>query len=160
MNLPSCIDRNELSSLLPHKGKMFLLSRITDYDIANRTLTAEYDITEDCIFYDPELDGVPAWASFEFMAQCISALSGLAGRERGKPPKPGFILSISAMEVQVPVLKAGTTAAIKIMEDMRMDMVFTFSCTVFVGGEQAVSAKLTVMDVDDVSLFSGEKHGS
>jgi predicted hotdog family 3-hydroxylacyl-ACP dehydratase len=157
MNPPLCIDRDELSTLLPHKGKMLLLSRITDYDIKKRTLTAEYDITEDCLFYDSELGGVPAWASFEFMAQCISSLSGLVGREQGEPPKPGFILSVSAMEVKIPVLKAGTAAVITITEDMRMDMVFAFYCTVFLQGEPAVSAKLTVMDVDDISFFEKGK---
>jgi predicted hotdog family 3-hydroxylacyl-ACP dehydratase len=157
MSLPSYIDRNELSTLVPHKGKMFLLSRITDYDIKKRTLTAEYDITGDCLFYDSELDGVPAWVSFEFMAQCISALSGLADREQGKPPKLGFILSLSALEVTVPVLKAGTSVTINVVEDMQMDMVFTFHCVVFHEGKLAVSAKLTVMDVDDISLFEKGK---
>jgi predicted hotdog family 3-hydroxylacyl-ACP dehydratase len=151
------VDRDELSALVPHKGKMFLLSRITDYDIKKCTLTAEYDITGDCVFYDSELDGVPAWVSFEFMAQCISALSGLAGREQGKQPKPGFVLSISALEVTVPVLKAGTTVTITITEDMKMDMIFTFHCAVFLKGKPAVSAKLTVMDVDDISVFE-KKH--
>jgi predicted hotdog family 3-hydroxylacyl-ACP dehydratase len=158
MSPPSRIDRDELSTLIPHKGKMFLLSRITDYDLKKRTLTAEYDITGDCLFYDSELDGVPAWAGFEFMAQCISALSGLAGREQGKPPKPGFILSLSALEVTAPVLKAGTTVTINVAEDMRMDTVFTFRCAVFHEGGPAVSAKLTVMDVDDISLFEKENH--
>jgi predicted hotdog family 3-hydroxylacyl-ACP dehydratase len=158
MSLPLRIDRDELSTLLPHKGKMFLLSRITDYDIKKRTLTAEYDVSEDCIFYDSGLGGIPAWASFEFMAQCVSALSGLAGREHGEPPKPGFILSISALEVMVPVLKAGATVIINIVEDMRMDMVFTFDCTAFIGEEPAASVKLTVMDVEDISFFEKGNH--
>jgi predicted hotdog family 3-hydroxylacyl-ACP dehydratase len=157
MNIPHCIERDELITLLPHKGKMFLLSRLTEYDLTKRTLTAEYDITEDCIFYDPDLRGLPAWVGFEFMAQCISALSGLMGREQGKEPKPGFILSISAMGVEIPILKAGTTVKIRIAEDMRIDSVFTFSCTVLLEGEPAVSAKLTVMDVDDLALFEEEQ---
>jgi predicted hotdog family 3-hydroxylacyl-ACP dehydratase len=158
MSPPLRIDRDELSTLLPHKGKMFLLSRITDYDVRKRTLAAEYDISGDCVFYDSELGGVPAWVSFEFMAQCVSALSGLTGRERGEPPKPGFILSVSALEVRIPVLKAGTTVTVKVTEDMRMDIVFTFDCIAFIGEEPAVSAKLTVMDVDDISLFEKGNH--
>lgn len=160
MNQQPPIERDELAALLPHKGKMFLLSRLTEYDIEKRTLAAEYDITGDCIFYDPELGGIPGWVSFELMAQCISALSGLAGRERGEAPKPGFILSISAMDVKVPVLKAGTTVKVRIAEDMRMDMVFTFNCTAFLANQRAASANLTVMDVEDITFFNREDHGS
>jgi predicted hotdog family 3-hydroxylacyl-ACP dehydratase len=160
MNRQLSIERDELSTLLPHKGKMFLLSRLTEYDIENRALSAEYDITGDCIFYDPRLGGIPGWVSFELMAQCISVLSGIAGRERGEPPKLGFILSISSMNIQVPSLKTGATATIRIREDVRVDAVFTFDCAVFFEGRPAATAKLTVMDVEDISLFDKENHGS
>ena len=45
------IDRDELINYLPHKGKMFLLTRVTQHDVNNHTITTEYDITKDCIFY-------------------------------------------------------------------------------------------------------------
>ncbi|GHV28163.1 hypothetical protein AGMMS4952_11160 [Spirochaetia bacterium] len=155
----SIIERDELSTLLPHKGKMFLLSRLISYDIAaqQRSLSAEYDITEDCLFYDPALGGVPGWVSFEFMAQSIAVLSGISDRERGEPPKPGFILSVSNMEILIPVLRAGTTVYIHVQEDCRVERVFTFDCAVSLNGTEpgkAVAlAKLTVMDVDDLSVF-------
>jgi predicted hotdog family 3-hydroxylacyl-ACP dehydratase len=155
--IPSLIERDELITLLPHKGKMFLLSRLTDYDLEKRSIAAEYDITEDCIFYDPDLGGIPSWVGFELMAQSISALSGLADRELGEGPKPGFILSVSALELAVPILKAGTTVRIRIAEKVKIDAVFTFDCAVFQGEEPAAQAKVTVMDVRDLSLFDKEE---
>ncbi|MFP3043199.1 3-hydroxylacyl-ACP dehydratase [Treponema primitia] len=148
------IERDELLTLLPHKGKMFLLSRILAYDTSKRTLRAEYDITRDCLFYDPELGGVPAWVSFEFMAQSISSLSGLVSRERGEPPKLGCILSVSNMEIKRPLLKAGTTVCIDVNKDCMVEGVFSFDCTVSLDGTEAVAAKLMVMDVDDLSIFT------
>ena len=61
------IDRDELINYLPHKGKMFLLTRVTQHDVNNHTITTEYDITKDCIFYEQEFDGVPTWASVGFL---------------------------------------------------------------------------------------------
>ena len=44
-NLPQRIERDVLIDLLPHKGKMFLLSRVTQHDTEAHTITSEYDIT-------------------------------------------------------------------------------------------------------------------
>ncbi|MDR1932597.1 MAG: 3-hydroxylacyl-ACP dehydratase [Spirochaetales bacterium] len=153
MTADTVIQEKELISLVPHKGKMFLLSRVRAYNTEERTLTAEYDITPDCMFYDRKIDGIPSWVCFEFMAQSISALSGIAGRARGEKPKLGFILSVSNMSICAPVLKAGTTAVIQISEDCAVDMVFTFACAVFLDDKQIAAAKLTVMDTTDVSLI-------
>jgi predicted hotdog family 3-hydroxylacyl-ACP dehydratase len=154
------IDKEELLTLLPHRGKMFLLSRVNDYDTKKRTLTAEYDITPECLFYDGELDGVPSWAGFEFMAQGVSAVSGISFREEGVKPKPGFILSVTGMETMIPVFKAGTTVTIRVEEDCRIDAVNTFDCRLRIGEEQAASAKVTVMDVDDLSVYQKENNGN
>ena len=94
MEIQQHIEYDELINYLPHKGKMFLLSRVTQHDILNHTITSEYDITENCIFYEPEFDGVPTWAGFEFMAQGISALTGITNTIKGRTPLPGFILSV------------------------------------------------------------------
>ena len=66
-NVAQFIDHDELINYLPHKGKMFLLSRVTQHDVEKHTITSEYDITKDCIFYEEEFDGVPTWAGFELL---------------------------------------------------------------------------------------------
>jgi predicted hotdog family 3-hydroxylacyl-ACP dehydratase len=147
------IEPDELMTLLQHRGKMYLLSRITAYDTIRRSLCAEYDITQSCLFYDPVLKGVPAWVSFEFMAQSIAGLSGLTSREKGDPPKMGCILSVSNMKISMPVLKAGSTVCIQVQEDCNIDNIFTFDCIMSLEGTEVASAKLTVMDVDDLSIL-------
>ena len=57
VEVPKFISENEIADYLPHRGKMLLLSRITNYDMEKRIITGEYDITENCIFYEKEGDG-------------------------------------------------------------------------------------------------------
>ena len=162
--LGGLIEKEELTALLPHRGKMFLLSRVVEYDTGKRNLVAEYDVTQDCLFYDPVLGGVPAWVSFEFMAQSISAMSGLAGKENGRSPTSGFVLSLSGMEVKQPVFRIGNTVRICVRQDGCLGTVYAFNGIASIAGEnagqEAVCAKLTVMDAEDAGLFQRQNHGN
>ena len=151
------IEKDELITLIPHKGKMVLLSRITAYNTTEHWLRSKYDVDSDCMFYDPRLGGIPSWLCFEFMAQSISALSGITGRENGRTPKVGFILSVSNMEIKVPVFKKETTVGVEVREDCIVNEVFTFNCRVFLNDESAATAKLTVMEVNDFSLLENRR---
>ena len=147
------IEGDELLSLMPHRGKMLLLSRITAFNYEARTLTGEYSITRDCIFYDPQLEGVPSWVSFELIAQCISAFSGLDCRMRGKPPNPGFILSVTNLELRRSLLSLGAQVSISVIEETKLDPVSTFHGQVSLGEEQIGAGKLTIIDVKDFSIY-------
>ncbi len=159
--LPQFIDHDELINLLPHKGKMFLLSRTTAHDVNNHTITNEYDITEDCIFYEPEYDGVPTWAGFELMAQGISALTGITNKIKGREPLPGMILSVVDFKSSVGFLKNNTTCQMKIAEDYRDEETHTYRyvCELYahVGDETPVTtAKITVMETEDMTGMFAE----
>ncbi|MDE5898259.1 MAG: 3-hydroxylacyl-ACP dehydratase [Treponemataceae bacterium] len=153
--MPQFIDYDELINLLPHKGKMFLLSRVTQHDVNEHSITSEYDITEQCIFYEPEFGGVPTWAGFEFMAQGISALTGITNRIKGREPLPGFILSVVDFKATVGFLKGGTTIQMRIKEDYREEdsHVYRYLCELYASkddAEPAASAKITVMETEDI----------
>jgi predicted hotdog family 3-hydroxylacyl-ACP dehydratase len=147
------IEKEELQTLIPHRGKMLLLNRCTGYDIIDRSIQVEYDITEDCLFYDPVLRGVPAWAGFEFMAQAISVLSGLRGRERGEKPKIGFILSIPSMQMKIPAFGLGSSVGIRVKEYDCTSLIYTFGGEVFLKEEKVMEGKLMVMEVSDEEQF-------
>lgn len=154
------IDRDELINYLPHKGKMFLLTRVTQHDVNNHTITTEYDITKDCIFYEQEFDGVPTWAGFELMAQGISALTGITNKIKGRLPLPGMILSVVDFKASVGFLKNNSTCQMKIAEDYRDEETHTYRylCSLFEksGDENpVVTAKITVMETEDMmGMFS------
>jgi predicted hotdog family 3-hydroxylacyl-ACP dehydratase len=147
------IEREELQTLIPHRGKMLLLSRCTEYDFHNRSIRVEYDITEDCLFYDPVLGGVPTWVGFEFMAQAISVLSGLRGREIGEKPKIGFILSIPSMQMRIPAFSLGSSVDIRVKEHDCTSLIYTFEGEVFLEEKKVMEGKLMVMEVSDEQQF-------
>jgi predicted hotdog family 3-hydroxylacyl-ACP dehydratase len=155
----------DLPSIVPHRGRMLLLSKITGYNLEERNLEAEYHITESCLFFDPAINkgsgGVPGWVGFECIAQAIAALSGIRCREKGVPaalassvkPRIGYILSISKMQVFLPILKSGTTIVIKVKELDSMDLVYNFDGQIFLEGTKVLEGTLMVMEVEgDVSV--------
>ena len=144
------IEKDELINLLPHKGRMFLLDRAVDVDCDKYSIKTQVDVTESSMFYDEALGGIPSYVTFEYMAQSISALSGIDNRRRGLPPKVGVILSVSEFKSFIPVLKAGTTVTVLDCQQDIVDRVFSFNCTAYIGDTLVASGKLTVMEVDDL----------
>jgi predicted hotdog family 3-hydroxylacyl-ACP dehydratase len=143
------IEREELETIIPHRGKMLLISRVKEYNLKERNIWVESNIAEDCIFYDPAAGGVPSWVAFEFMAQAISALSGIRDRTLGIKPRIGFILGIPVMQMAIPVFKPGSRVEILVEEKDRMDLIYTFDGMAFLEGKKAVEGKLMVMEVNE-----------
>ncbi|MDR0290505.1 MAG: hypothetical protein LBI06_06180 [Treponema sp.] len=143
------IENEELLELMPHRGKMYLISRVLEYDINVRRLRSEYDVSKACLFYDPCIDGIPACVCFEFMAQAVSALSGLTGKIKGLPPVMGFILSVSSLEIKIPVFRPDDVIQVEVNGQQAVDTVSTFNCIARIGENEAVRAKLMVMDIEN-----------
>jgi predicted hotdog family 3-hydroxylacyl-ACP dehydratase len=142
------IEKEELQTLIPHKGKMFLLSRVIEYDTAH-SIRVEYDITEQCLFYDPAVDGVPSWVGFELMAQAIYVLSGIKVREGGEKPNMGFILSIQSVRMEIPLFKNGSTVEICVKEIDYTDMIYTFEGEALLEGRKVMEGRIMVMEISD-----------
>ena len=147
------IEREELESIIPHRGKMLLLMRIKEYNLEERALCAEHHVTEDCLFYDSSVGGVPAWVGFEFMAQAISALSGIRDREMGIKPRIGFILSVPSMKIEIPVFKLGSVVELRVKQNVCTGLVYTFDGEALLEGKKAMEGKLMVMEIDNEESF-------
>ena len=146
------IEKEELLSIIPHRGKMLLLDKVNSYNLEERSIETEYQITEGCIFYDSEAGGVPAWAGFEFIAQSISAFSGIRGKKKGGAPKIGFILAVSKLQMDLPFLKSGSIITIKTKEIENLAPVYVFEGEIYLDGKRVTIGSLTVMDADDAQL--------
>ena len=142
------IEKEELHPIVPHRGRMLLLSRVNSYDLDECSIEAEYDITENCLFYDAGLSGVPAWVGFEFIAQAIAAFSGIRDRVNGVPSKMGFILSIASMRFDISLFRPGSTVDIRTKEIERMDLISTFEGEILLEGKKVLQGKMTVMEVE------------
>lgn len=158
MSFEQRIEYDELINYLPHKEKMFLLTRVIAWDTTARTITSEYEITSDCIFYEKERGGIPSWVGFELLAQTICALTGIEFKAKGLEPPPGMILSVSNFKAKVPYLLAGTTARMSIIEDFcdKEAMTYCYNCNLFANPldtDPVITAKITVLETEDMEEF-------
>ena len=164
--VPQHISGADLLPLLPHRGKLFLLSRVTAHNVAENTICTEYDVTRNCIFYDAELEGIPTWAGFEFMAQSIAALTSIRQLSLDlPPPPPGVILSVSAFSSAQAVLPLGCVVQTKVHEDYRADDLSRYNCELSlretppgstgIGNASGplATATMTVMSIPDMHAF-------
>jgi len=143
------IEKEELLSIIPHKGRMLLLSRVMRYDMEERIIETEYDVTKDCLFYDSIADGVPSWVCFEFIAQSIGAFSGIRNRILGIPTNIGFVLGISQVKTEIPFIKTGNVVTIKTKQIENIELLYVFTGEVFLEDRKIFEGKLTVVDLDD-----------
>jgi len=143
------IGKDELQTLMPHRGKMLLLSKVNSYDYKEMCICAEYHVTHDCVFFDPAIGGVPSWAGFEFIAQAISVLTGIRNRELGIKPRIGFILSIPSMKMEIPLFKAGSCVELRVKQKDATGLIYTFTGEAFLEGKKAIEGKLMVMEIND-----------
>lgn len=141
------IEREELSTLVPHKGKMFIIDRITDADAQNWKIESETTITENFMFYEKSVDGAPNYALFEVAAQTVSALTGLYARENNLKPNMGFILSVSNLSFDIDVIKTGTTVKVSAIREAVVDNVYSFTVRFYIDKNEFGKGKLTVMEV-------------
>jgi len=151
------IENEEILEFLPHRGKMLFINRVMEYDINTSFLRSEFDVNENCLFYDPCLDGIPGYICFEFMAQSISILSGITGKYYNKLPIIGFILSVASLKINQTLFKNGDIIEITVKEIQKLDNVSIFQCDAAVADNIAVQARLMLMDIEDINQFLKDK---
>ena len=156
---PETIEKEELINFLPHEGKMFLLTRMTSRCYEPFSVTVETDISEDFIFYEEELEGIPNWCTFEIMAQAISALTGVYNAEKNIKPKAGCILSVSNFSSNREIFKKGTIIKASAQEEFRDEEsnIYRYACQIYDENsmEPAVQATITVMQTEDMESIVG-----
>lgn len=94
------------ADFLPHRPPMIMLAELISVDVPGES-SAVADTSPSCIFYDPELRGVPACAALEYMAQTMALAVGAEHRRRGQTPKVGFVLGTRRLEVKVATFESG-----------------------------------------------------
>ena len=94
------------ADFLPHRPPMILLAELISVDVPG-VASAVPDTSPSCIFYDPEMKGVPACAALEYMAQTMALAVGVERRRRGQKTKVGFVLGTRRLEVKVATFESG-----------------------------------------------------
>jgi predicted hotdog family 3-hydroxylacyl-ACP dehydratase len=137
---------------------MILIDRVVSYDLENLGLTAEFDATENAMFYDAALGGVPSWVGLEYMAQATAALSGINNLELGKKnPKMGFILGTRKYQNSIEYYRKGETYIVEVKELFYDNSLGSFQCTIReAGGDVCAAAEINVFSPDNVEEFLKE----
>ena len=145
----------KVSELVPHKGKMHLLSRVVSYDVENFIAETEVDVNEKSMFYEDIYDGVPVWIAFEYMAQSVSVLIGIVCKKMNLPPKMGFILSVTNFQAYENVFRNGETVRLWVKQLVRVDKAVTFEGRAFVNDKLIATATMNTIEVDDPKQVLG-----
>ena len=94
------------ADFLSHRPPMIMLAELISVDMPG-VASAVPDTSPSCIFYDPDLKGVPACAALEYMAQTMALAVGAERRRRGQTPKVGFVLGTRRMGVKIATFESG-----------------------------------------------------
>ncbi len=144
--------RYSVAELVPHSGKMSLLTGILAY--GDGWLQAEVEITRESMFADAQ--GVPAWIGLEYMAQAIAAYSGLQERLHGGKPKIGFLLGSRKYLCNAERFHIGQKLRLKVYPEILGDNgLNVFKCELQ-GEAVSASALVNVFQPDDADAFLRE----
>ncbi|MCL1956720.1 MAG: hypothetical protein FWF63_05310 [Fibromonadales bacterium] len=140
-----------LEKLVPHRGKMLLLSKVLSFEEKNNSLLASVDISQNSFFYDDKLNGVPVWIGFEYMAQAIAALNGKNDLAKGQESGFGFILSVSNFIANTFCFKPNSTILIYVEIEFELNNMVVFNCSIKQGEEELVKASISAVKIKNIS---------
>lgn len=142
----------EVRELLPHGGRMSLLSELLRAEPEG--LTAQVQISEQDLFFDAALGGVGAWVGIEYMAQTVAAWAGLQSRLGGAEPKIGLLLGSRKYRSERDSFQPGERLEVTARREFQADNgLGQFSCEIWIAGQRVASATLTVFEPADPAQF-------
>lgn len=140
-----------IEELLPHRGPMLLIDRVTAADAAR--LSAQARVNAQAWYADAG-GNMPAWIGVELMAQAIAAFVGLEQRRQGKPVKIGFLLGTRKYSCAVPAFARDAvldvTACLVYREASGLG---AFDCHIEMKGQRVADATIKVFEPDDPARF-------
>ena len=144
----------ELEKILPHKFPMILIDRVVSFDMESKTLISEIEIRRDSMFFDRELNQVPAWVGIEFMAQTIGALSGIFAREFAKAEvKLGFVIGARNYECFASGFDLGSCLTVKVEQSFFDSELGSFNCVILNSETKMAQAQMNVFQPASVKDF-------
>jgi predicted hotdog family 3-hydroxylacyl-ACP dehydratase len=105
-----------IETILPHRGTMLLLDRVSA--CTDETLTAYASVRADAWYADAD-GAMPAWIGIELMAQAIAAHVGLLAMRAGGKARPGVLLGSRRYEAHIPAFARDAQLRIEAKELLR-----------------------------------------
>jgi predicted hotdog family 3-hydroxylacyl-ACP dehydratase len=93
------LGRDAIATLIPHQGAMCLLDRVIEWDKDRIVLaTSSHRAPDNPLRLDGRLRAVNLC---EYGAQAMAVHGGLSAQADGKAPRPGFLVSLRDVQLQV-----------------------------------------------------------
>lgn len=128
-----------LDDLLPHAGGMMLLDNIISFD--DQSLVAQVTVKGNGLFGDGKT--VPALVGIEYMAQAISAHSGMMDKLAGRQSYLGFLLGTRLYRSSADSFLAGSVLTVSVKIVLQEQGLGVFDCKI-TAPDVLVEAKLNV----------------
>ncbi|MGR5266359.1 hotdog family protein [Vibrio astriarenae] len=127
-----------IEALLPHSHPMILIDGVVRH--TNNMIECEFTISPESFLFDNPMNGVPAQAGVEYMAQTIAALGGLASYERGEAPSIGFLLGARRYQHCGTCFLNGHRYLVHAQELMSDNSVAVYQCQILDANNQQVAS--------------------
>jgi len=133
-----------IAEVVPHRPPMLLLDRVLSYD--GEGAVCELVIKPNSPFVEASESGgeVPAVVGLEYMAQAAAAAAGMSARDKGGPPRMGFLLGCRNLTIAVDSFRVGDRLTVEARRTFGENDLGSFACQVRRGDEVLVEGALTV----------------
>ena len=141
----------DLEKILPHNPPMILIDDIKEINIDERYLIAEVLISEDKIFFDKSINGVPYLSGIEYMAQTIGCYAFY--RAQRTEPKLGFLLGTRSYKNNIEKFENGKTYSIKVSEIYGDSELVSFDCLIYNDDEECARAVINAYQPENAEEY-------
>ena len=141
----------DLEKILPHNHPMILIDDIKEINIDEKYLIAEVKITENKIFFDKSINGVPYLSGIEYMAQTIGCYAFF--RAQRTEPKLGFLLGTRSYKNNLEKFENGKTYTIKASEIYGDSELVSFECLIYNEGEECAKAVINAYQPENAEEY-------
>lgn len=140
-----------IQDLILHRPPMLFLESVVEWN--EKSLSAVVNPASSYLFTNS--DGtIPAWVGIEYMAQAISARSGIAARLRGKPISIGLLLGTRKYTTYVASFAPDQKLLVKVRELLRDETnLVLFDCQIYLNETLLASAEIKGVEPDDVKAL-------
>lgn len=140
----------DIESVVPHRGTLRLVDRLLGH--GEDWVEVEARVRGDGPFLEPA--GMPGWVGIEYMAQAIAAWAGCRARERGEPPRMGFLLGTRRYACTVTHFAPGARLRIRARCELLADNgLGSFACTLLEDDRELATANVSVFEPADPAAF-------
>lgn len=147
-----------LNDLIKHQAPMKLIDELVSVDDTKGR--CRLTVTEDNLFYNTELTGLPAYVGIELMAQSIAAVAGCRHKSVGDDIKLGFLLGTRKYICDIESFELGRSYDVDVEEiHVETSGLSVFECSISQHDAVVATAKLNVYQPPDEQAFIKENYG-